>query len=422
MKPKRVRIFAIACAAVFWIAAVGNVAASTRIPAEPTIISGYRDGPVSVPEGATPQMVKLSLSPGIWLAWAKLYVDAGPYSSSGVHCALGTISLSTGWAGHQVDVTLGGKAVMQTVSLTTSVKFGSYGGYLSLGCSRSSWAAVSANWIKITAVKVGTLTKVNLRTGATSTIGSGSPVAVIGSADASLPLSPTAATTIGRLRLAPGTWWVRTSVQHLVNNVSAASCSLSVSGARRDNDFITPFAFKQIAVMDGVGWSDYAQAAVAKCVTKSYQNVTPDQAVSNVRIAALKLGTVLAIDGYGNKTTHGSGVPFALYKTSLRFLATSAHTYTLASLVVSPGHWGLFSKADVVGGAVECQILTGFDYDRTSAWFEGDVISEVVRHAPSSEWINFQCQPWTATDQSAVSFDGIHVLALRAGSLTNVAL
>ena len=85
------RIAAIAAALLVWLSAASVSTAGLRIPA-PTVISGFKKGPVLIANSTTPQLVaSLPLSAGIWVAWAKFYVDGvNAPNDTDVTCTLGT--------------------------------------------------------------------------------------------------------------------------------------------------------------------------------------------------------------------------------------------------------------------------------------------------------------------------------------------
>jgi hypothetical protein len=124
--------------------------------AVPVIKTGWKNGPVAVGTSAT-TVASMPLAQGSWAIFAKAWLHGGSNPSL-VTCNLtagadydnATTALETGAS----------SAYAEPIALNVGHKFASAGS-VTLACTNSS-GTVSANYIKITAVKAGTLTIVKL--------------------------------------------------------------------------------------------------------------------------------------------------------------------------------------------------------------------------------------------------------------------
>lgn len=124
--------------------------------ATPIIKVGFKNGPVSF-TGAGKTVASMTLDKGSWDIFAKAWLHGGP-SPVVVTCVLA--------AGPDFDSTTAAlevgptSAFAQAIALNVSHKF-SAAGSVKLQCT-SIGTTVSANFIKISAIKAGTLTSVKL--------------------------------------------------------------------------------------------------------------------------------------------------------------------------------------------------------------------------------------------------------------------
>jgi hypothetical protein len=118
---------------------------------DPWVKSGYKNGPVTVPKSLG-NITSMALPAGKYTVFAKLWFE---YSGPNAHLSDCKLTLGDSWD-WVFEETLGHEAISLNVSgeLTQA-------GRVYLAC-RTDTNGVSANWIKITAIRAGSLTNVSL--------------------------------------------------------------------------------------------------------------------------------------------------------------------------------------------------------------------------------------------------------------------
>ena len=130
---------------------------AAQVAAAPVIKSGFKNGPVTVTGSTLKTVASMSLGAGSWAIFAKAFLHGGA-SPSVVTC-----QLTAGADFDPADAALEtgpGAAFEQTIALNVAHKFATAGS-VTLACKSPS-TTVSVNYIKITAIKAGTLTVVQL--------------------------------------------------------------------------------------------------------------------------------------------------------------------------------------------------------------------------------------------------------------------
>ena len=125
----------------------------------PRIISGYDDGPIPVQGGTTPHSIgSMHVPTGAWLVVAKFYPD-NTTSTGPLHLLC---RLAAGADRDQVDLVVSPNGTIdhvQPAAFMLTHRFGGSGGTISVNCAwPGSTGDVQARFLKITAVKAGTLT------------------------------------------------------------------------------------------------------------------------------------------------------------------------------------------------------------------------------------------------------------------------
>jgi hypothetical protein len=135
--------------------ALARTSAPSNTPASPVIAVGYKDGPVSVTTTSQHVLASLRLGTGSWVIFAKAWgqdSDLGPVL---LDCQLtaggdfddSQVAVPDLWQGE--------------ISLNVAHKFTSAGS-VKLSCNTFGHA-VSFHFVKITAIKAGTLTNTGIR-------------------------------------------------------------------------------------------------------------------------------------------------------------------------------------------------------------------------------------------------------------------
>jgi hypothetical protein len=404
--------------------------ASVRV-AGPTVIAGWKDGPVSVPAADQPALIAtLPLPAGRWVAWAKLYVakaySRDPITFAGVRCTLRPSQRVAVVSSATARVGSGGSPwpARQPLALSAAASFGDAGGTLSLRCAASHeqpGGPVSAHWIKIMAMRVGTLTSVRLADGATTTLGSGSPKAVVGSSGGVVTMPHGTTKTIGRVWLAAGAWWVRTSFTFNGNYRGYANCKLVLGTSLGDSATIeTGQGGPLVTVMDAAAWSSSGRWAKVVCKGGSHapDPEDPTNEVRDVHLSAVKLGTLVIQGPRGGSSTYGSGWPRGKFRTAAERYLPEQQWSTLVSVPVEAGRWMFLAKAEVAADApVTCQLTAGSDFDRTALgdWGDSTLPFAVVHRFTGDGAARLRCR----ASSSGAHVRGIRVMAFKLGSLQN---
>ncbi len=130
---------------------------AARAAATPIIKSGFKNGPVTVTGSTFKAVATMPLGAGGWAIFAKAFLHGGANPS------VVTCQLTAGPDFDPTDAALEtgpASAFEQTIALNVVHKFATAGG-VKLAC-KSPGTTVSVNFIKITAIKAGTLTNVKL--------------------------------------------------------------------------------------------------------------------------------------------------------------------------------------------------------------------------------------------------------------------
>jgi len=395
----------------------------------PTVYAGWRDGPVAVPSsGAMTTLGGLAVPAGKWIAWAKLYLaNESPTNGAEVTCVLN----SRGGDGHQGTVFVGPTDVptgshwprtRQPVGLTTSAAFGRGGGTFALRCNAPiGGAQLTANWIKITAMQAGTLKLVDMAKNSASTSGSGKPEIVLAGQPGPITVPFGQSVTVGKVQLPAGRWWVRASFT--IKESSAlfygGECRLLLGRRMLDRKLFDGQDAAISTVVDSAFNRARSSATVKiRCSGGTFSSGVGQTSVSDVRISAVGLGTLVTYDGDASSKS-GSGQPYAEF--AARDDAQILGSWTqIQTLPVSAGYWMFLGKAEF-DGSVEptCQLVAGVDFDQNNGDGYLTFPFAVVHRFDSSGTGVLRCRA------SKTGLDGamqIRLTAFKLGSLKNVPL
>ena len=146
-------VVAAAAAAVLVAApAMAGMSPRTAPPAGPVIVAGYKTGPVHLTSVNPTTIAALHLTTGSWAIFAKGWIEGGA-SAVLMDCRL---AAGTSLDHSRFSLESASGAFSQTFGLNVVHHFPA-GGVVTLSCN-SFGASVFANFIKITAIKGGTVT------------------------------------------------------------------------------------------------------------------------------------------------------------------------------------------------------------------------------------------------------------------------
>ncbi len=348
-----------------------------------------------------------------------------------VNCVLGTLTRGS-WTGHRGFVGVGGSfAQDQAVALSTSAILGSAGGKLSVVC-KADHPQSSVHWLKIMAMRVGMLTRINLDNGTKTTVGSGTPVAIIASRNSMLDLPRDMPQTVGQYQAACRQM-VGADELHPrdprpgFSGSTYTDCKLDIGGNRRDIDLLAAIT----SVDRWRSWTacrqrpEFVDAAV-NCTGKSTHPTSISDNVARPITAGITIAGWSIYDSEPHAHT-ASELPTSprrvrSYDRGSRVAHEYAMNMTHGFIDVGAGKWVAFDKAEFQGEEAACQLETASDFDRSEEHPWGDVAAQVVHVATSGETFRFRCVAAGATSSNPAQFRAIQLTALRLGSIQNVAM
>jgi hypothetical protein len=399
----------------------------------PAVVSGWKNGPVHIfSVDSYRDVATLDLPAGRWVAWAKLFISTDGWGGVlTVECKLD----SAHGPSHRaiVEVTDGALdgTPRQSMALSTWASFRD-GGKLVLSCR----GAAAAHWIKIMAMRIGTLTTADLTTGTKKSVGSSQPTVVVGSKNAAITIVEGTAETVATMPLGAGNWAVRTSFTVFERSgFPETTCRLSVGGIVRDSARVLWNLGHTVVDLQTATPIGRGQSVKVTCELPNDPGETGVQKIDagDVRITAVKLGTLVTFDGDGNAITHGSGLPKAYFKKAPKYVLSSAQPANVAWVDVEPGRWMAFSRAQLGSavsnpwyfhGHLQCQLIAVPDYDQSHVERRetpGLPLAVVHRFSEGGR-VKLRCGADDAEPINPTAITAIRVIAFKLGSLQNLAL
>jgi hypothetical protein len=398
--------------------------------AGPTVISGWKNGPVTISNsGAWADVASLTLPAGRWVAWAKLYVDNTTTGGAQVTCVLAASGFDPNDVGHQGIVVIGSQAgsdvpSAQPLALSAYAKFGTGGGDFSLSCRAGDVygsPALAAHWFKIMAMQAGKVTTVNMATNAATNAGSGKPAITMGWLTGPTSIPNRKSVTVARLRLGRGQWWLHASFMLQEADQGWAKCKLKVG--RRTYDATVEQVGQGIVatVMDAAIHLSAGQSAKVACKGGTLAATYGSQYASDVHLTAVKLGELQI---WGDKSgNYGSGKPRATALADSPAYSLANQAWTEQDVVgLAAGHWMIMAKAFLASDQpLVCKLTAEADYDQTAIGSWGDLTLPLAVVHTFSDWgeAGYACRP---SGTGASSDSHVRLTAIKLGSLTNEAL
>ena len=198
------------------------------------------------------------------------------------------------------------------VALNVVHKFGEHGGKFLLRCRADSTIG-TAHDIRIMAMRVGTLTKFSLGNGTSSSTGSAQPEVVHGyrTSSVAMPASNTL-TSVATIPLSAGQWWIRADLSVYKTGDGGVSapygCKLQVGDQTDDVTGAMDLASDSTMVDLNIAASVTTPRPTLDDVRLSCKSLDAAE-VRNIRITAVKLGTLTQVDLTDSSSTiSGSGM------------------------------------------------------------------------------------------------------------------
>lgn len=401
------------------VASVTNAATGTNV------VSGWKNGPVSVHANTDTTLAALQLSSGNWLVWAKLFVSHnGAVGPRTVTCTLGP-STSLGQAA-KVDVGREDPDILpghKMMVFQAVLKFRG-DGVATVKCHATGGdgSGTTANWIKIMALQLGTVTTFQLADSTQASGGSGNPTVVYATRTDSVALPDNVNQSLGQLTLPAGAWYIRASFSLSPNGLNDQQCNLMSGGVAIGSGRNGADGGSGHVSMDGVMTSSSEFNVTAKCQGNDIdKNGYGSPAASNIRYSAVRIGTLTTFNGRGGQVTYGRGTPKLTFVKPKDTRVGEGEGYEqVGSVSVSAGKWLFFGTLNTVSREATCQLRALPDYDQDDMGTYGfNTLSLMTVHTfGASGKATLNCIG-TGFD---VEISDMHIAALKLTTLQNVAL
>lgn len=339
----------------------------------PPLVTGSKPGPVAIAGGrGTPNTLigKLVVGPGKWVAWAKLQVETDqPHSTT--NKTLVSCRLVSGTKSSEISATLGFAGAADFIRHGMELSLARVlrdGGQFRLYCrTQNGDPGAIARYIRLDAVRVDRLDRVDLDDGTTTTVGSGDTLAIAAEANNAIDLAHVhhPPTTVADFDIPAGNWWVRAQLP-LHGVALDVHCSASLAG-RVDKARIHILGALSV-VLDltaHVGRSN-PQSLKIECASDAQQGAEA-ATIDQVRVTAFRVDRLVDHNlGSGSTQSYGAGVPEirAAFDGDAAVEHTSGTWSTIASEGLDAGDWLAFGKVarpsyDAYPNDIECEILSG---------------------------------------------------------------
>jgi len=364
----------------------------------PQVYAGWKPGPVAIPKSNSTftTIASLKVPGGTWVAFAK-FEGRVPSGGIDVVCDLvagsgASESRERGWT--RLGVYVNDERGAGDVALNVVHKFGEHGGKFLLRCRADSTIG-TAHDIRIMAMRVGTLTKFSLGNGTSSSTGSAQPEVVHGyrTSSVAMPASNTL-TSVATIPLSAGQWWIRADLSVYKTGDGGVSapygCKLQVGDQTDDVTGAMDLASDSTMVDLNIAASVTTPRPTLDDVRLSCKSLDAAE-VRNIRITAVKLGTLTQVDLTDSSSTiSGSGMPMAVHGQRFEAPGLTTSYANLGSVGLAAGSWMVSAKVSSYSGhTVQCRLRDGVDTDTSYEEFP-EFGRTMVMQLASTSFSNFK--------------------------------
>lgn len=420
----------VVAAVVAGLVALSNLSVAGTNSGNPRIVTGFRDGPVVLNDNYQ-AIGQRDLTRGNWFITAKLFArnnDTTVPTGHIINCVFGSLPDTD-----KIRVITGGQTAFDylPVVLTETIHLGPGGGTMKLQCKTTmSVGETSVNFIKMTAVRAGRLTRVPAGGGSES-FGEGKPSFTSLSRKRAFELSDNAETVLA-LNRPKGRWLVfaRGTFHNTDDDSHFADATCVLRGGNESDRALpavmlydggdAPF-FHLLTTEFGPGGG----AIRLRCSSDTAGDHDPVK-LKRAALIAMKVGK-LSHHTSGGQTDSGRGRPRVVsgYFPALTGINGGDAPETVATVPVPVGEWTLYGRvsANQTGGPpavlTTCTLAAEADFDRTSARAGFSQYMEMnVSHVFASPGVaTIQCSSDGVDDQVFVRH--VRIVAIRASALSN---
>ena len=360
--------------------APGQALAADPAGQMPHVIVLEKDGPVPLPVGQSGSIATMHLPRGRWAILAKLNPVMTGYAGLGfVRCSLvagGDVDRSEHTI-YSPDATASRLVLGLQIS---HVFWRTVGGTARLRCE-SSIEEVEARFIRITAVKAGRLTRIDLGSGTRTTNGSGVPEVVSAWRNEPVPVRAEEFGRVARVHLPHGSWVVfakldvaRSTGGDQIPTTSDLTCRLA-AGADFDKIELRvghgpPPEDRPIPLLNVVHTFESANGGPVAVLCK---RVGAPLDASFVHLTAIRAGRLVEMP---LRSTEGGGIPRIVSgrRDGPVPLPVSDEYIAVARLRLPRGSWLVLAKAyvgrDIGAGEdyIRCRLVAGDDRDEVNLY------------------------------------------------------
>ena len=357
------------------MAAPGQALAAGSAP-PPHVIVLEKDGPVPIPVGQMGLIASMELPRGRWAVLAKVNPAMNDFSDTGiVRCRL-----EAGGDADQSEHTIFDLSVTQS-RLVLGLQIAHVvsrpeGGTARLRCS-STIESVEARFVRITAIKAGRLTRIDLASHTQTTRGAGIPEIVFAWRDEPVPVPAGEFGRMARIHLAQGSWAVfaKLDAAQSAGHSSHLTCRLLAGGDADKFEmgigFFPPPPDRPIALLNVAHtFRDTNGGAVELRCRRSGQPVL----ASFVRLTAIRAGELTEANVGTTKAADAPTIVVGRQNETVPLPETGNDYITVARLHLPRGSWLVLAKASVgrepgTGeDVVDCRLVAGDDRDEVNLY------------------------------------------------------
>jgi len=417
---------------ILGVTAVMEVPAAIAAGGDRVILTRTQLGATPVHKGLRTPVQTLHLPTGRWVVLAKAHVSACKKCRVTVECQL---SLGNGTGRdvhHGAALVYGGRGIDVAFSVARDLT-AAVGADAQLRCGGNKGGA-TIEGIRIQAIQVARLRKVDLATGEATETGVGIPFAIQGRLAAYTTLTPADPSwgeeyaVMAALPLPPGRWWAHaTAIAQMPTpqrHAYFADCYLSVANGSDQsavsmNRYVQPDP--KVMELDVVSAFRSPRDASLEC------QGAEQTSVGDIRITALKVGRSTTSYEGDAPTTSGTGAPRVVHaaddQSSWNYDVDEA---TMASVTLPVGRWLVLGKltasSEGIHVAPACRLAVADVTDHTEdleVYYEQTFVMRLVAVVRAPGEAVIICQAATTPGFEYVSAWNVGISAIQVRDLNN---
>lgn len=420
-------------------ALVASLLPSMANAASPSIVQGERSSVLIVEGDSLGQIARLDVGPGTWVAWATFSIrfqkPSGAANCSFRTAGAPTVDTHVLRSSKWIDG-IEGYPFITDLEGITGATFRA-GGSFRLFCRANVDDAI-ARRIRIVAMKVPGLDRVNLPAAGTPALDESTDAAII-TRQRPVTLKADTWKTVAEVDLAPGRWWLHAAYVGVDNDPTViddyfdqVDCRLRFGGDVSRSDGEITFAGSR---MDALDLAARATRATARA-TVECRSEEDTMTVRDLRISALRLGSLTRYDAaHEVQTSDGSGDPVAIHSRGVTRSVRSTSVQPFTAVVQVPVPAGSYLAKAVFGlvptdAALDelntespetvCVLDGGVDQDSSSRRYATDNawnLTTIVRRKTDGV-VPLRCT-WDMDASPVATIQNLRITLIKLGAIAN---